>query len=355
MLSFSLLMPDVAASETRLLRILEGGGVPRGDYAFDEFFCVERNCDCKRVILSVALPAGGKPVATISHALAPDALGAGIADPTCLEPFGQQSEYASAMLQAFRELVLTPEYEERLRRHYRLVKDALADRRHPIHAVIDTYAPTARTERPGTPDADVEVPTRRPVTAGRNDPCPCESGKKFKRCCLDTTDDQEAPPAESASPHGEPPVAWEVDVELPPAQVPKKGTVETHADVPPGLRRRLERARIESLVLFRSMDHIGLDLAGLPEQFRELMTLDADCAEALWGLDQPLGKLSVGPMLRDTLRSLARLPELRARFLKALRGSTVRELLEVRKDVEPTVLAEEAYNGVKRLDPQAGR
>ena len=23
--------------------------------------------------------------------------------------------------------------------------------------------------------------------AGRNDPCPCASGKKFKRCCIDKT------------------------------------------------------------------------------------------------------------------------------------------------------------------------
>ena len=28
-------------------------------------------------------------------------------------------------------------------------------------------------------------PTRAATTAGRNDPCPCGSGKKFKRCCLD--------------------------------------------------------------------------------------------------------------------------------------------------------------------------
>jgi SEC-C motif-containing protein len=27
------------------------------------------------------------------------------------------------------------------------------------------------------------APARRVVTPGRNDPCPCNSGKKFKRCC----------------------------------------------------------------------------------------------------------------------------------------------------------------------------
>lgn len=28
------------------------------------------------------------------------------------------------------------------------------------------------------------VPVRREVSAGRNDPCPCGSGKKYKKCCI---------------------------------------------------------------------------------------------------------------------------------------------------------------------------
>jgi len=27
------------------------------------------------------------------------------------------------------------------------------------------------------------VPVRRPVKVGRNEPCPCGSGRKWKRCC----------------------------------------------------------------------------------------------------------------------------------------------------------------------------
>jgi len=30
---------------------------------------------------------------------------------------------------------------------------------------------------------------RRPPRVGRNDPCPCGSGLKFKRCCLNSEDD----------------------------------------------------------------------------------------------------------------------------------------------------------------------
>lgn len=31
---------------------------------------------------------------------------------------------------------------------------------------------------------NVNEPIKRVHTAGRNDPCPCGSGKKFKRCCI---------------------------------------------------------------------------------------------------------------------------------------------------------------------------
>src|SRR6266511_2438537 len=57
------------------------------------------------------------------------------------------------------------------------------------------------------------------MRAGRNDPCPCGSGKKYKKCCL--TQDQEteasrlaqsAPPPDSASPPHPP--------EAPPPQPP---------------------------------------------------------------------------------------------------------------------------------------
>jgi uncharacterized protein YecA (UPF0149 family) len=30
---------------------------------------------------------------------------------------------------------------------------------------------------------DDGVPVQRPVKIGRNEPCPCGSGKKWKRCC----------------------------------------------------------------------------------------------------------------------------------------------------------------------------
>lgn len=37
-------------------------------------------------------------------------------------------------------------------------------------------------DAPPIPDAPVEQ-AKAEHTAGRNDPCPCGSGKKFKKCC----------------------------------------------------------------------------------------------------------------------------------------------------------------------------
>ena len=53
-------------------------------------------------------------------------------------------------------------------------------------AVIE--AEVARlAERHGDPDHLLApaAPARAPVKVGRNDPCPCGSGRKYKRCCLD--------------------------------------------------------------------------------------------------------------------------------------------------------------------------
>jgi uncharacterized protein YchJ len=39
----------------------------------------------------------------------------------------------------------------------------------------------------------VQAPERNPMrVVGRNDPCPCGSGKKFKKCCLNADRDGEA-------------------------------------------------------------------------------------------------------------------------------------------------------------------
>ncbi|HZL53941.1 MAG TPA: hypothetical protein VFC37_23665 [Terracidiphilus sp.] len=82
------------------------------------------------------------------------------------------------------------------------------------------------------------------------------------------------------------------------------------AAIPTDLRPRLEAARLDLLALFRALDRMDLTPAEIPQRLiRQLFELDADYVEALWGLDQPPGKLSLTAMLRDTLAALEQLPE----------------------------------------------
>jgi preprotein translocase subunit SecA len=44
--------------------------------------------------------------------------------------------------------------------------------------------PPSRAAAPEQGELKIELPTRRDVPkVGRNEPCPCGSGKKFKACC----------------------------------------------------------------------------------------------------------------------------------------------------------------------------
>jgi len=83
----------------------------------------------------------------------------------------------------------------------------------------------------------------------------------------------------------------------------------TSEDIPADLRARLETARLDLLALFRALDRMSLTPQQIPQRLiRQLFELDADYVEALWGLDQPPGKLSVSAMLRDTQAALEQLP-----------------------------------------------
>ena len=91
------------------------------------------------------------------------------------------------------------------------------------------------------------------------------------------------------------------------------------AIVPSDLRQRLERARLDNRALFRALDSVFM--TGPPfsmELVNQLGHLDADCAEALWALEQPPAKLDVAAMVRDTLASLERLPAARAKLREAV-------------------------------------
>src|ERR1700691_342806 len=124
----------------------------------------------------------------------------------------------------------------------------------------------------------------------------------------------------------------------------------TSEDIPADLRARVETASVGLLALFRARDRMHLTPQQIPQRLiRQLFELDADYVEALWGLDQPPGKLSVSALLRDTQAALEQLPaacsRLRANLPSAAQIALSHLELSIRTKLNPA----EAYNLVPGL------
>jgi len=127
------------------------------------------------------------------------------------------------------------------------------------------------------------------------------------------------------------------------------------AQIPADLRPRLEAARLDLLALFRALDRMDLTPAEIPQRLiRQLFELDADYVEALWSLDQPLGKLDLHAMLRDTLAALEQLPQACARFRQHLPSRAHPTLARLEAELRNRLNPVEAYTMVPGRDPQNG-
>jgi hypothetical protein len=123
--------------------------------------------------------------------------------------------------------------------------------------------------------------------------------------------------------------------------------------IPADLRPRLETARLELLALFRALDRMDLTPAEIPQRLiRQLFELDADYVEALWGLDQPPGKLNLATLLRDTLAALQQLPDASSRLRSNLPSRSHAGLARLEVSIRQKLNPAEAYNMVPGRDPQ---
>jgi hypothetical protein len=136
MIPFMERFPEVGARETRSVTITNQPDLPDGEYGFLEFYCDEPGCDCRRVIIDVLRPETGwsKIWATIGYGW--EGLdfyrqwGSAANDPIemkgpYLDPLNPQTKYSPALLNLFRFLIESPDYVERLKRHYQMFRDTV--------------------------------------------------------------------------------------------------------------------------------------------------------------------------------------------------------------------------------------
>lgn len=178
MIPFNQLDPDLAEREQRswVVPPADPSGLPADTYTLVEFYCDEPRCDCRRAILHIYSRRTRDVVASINHAFDPPDPQDPYAEPeqTFLDPLNPQSSLSYPLLALFHEMNREdPALLERLEHHYHLMRAAVDDPKHPHHARV-------RNAQHDDPDHTPTFPKRK---AGRNDPCPCGSGKKYKKCC----------------------------------------------------------------------------------------------------------------------------------------------------------------------------
>lgn len=136
MIPFTERFLELGARETRSVTVTGQPDLPDGDYGFLELYCNEPGCDCRRVTISVLRPETGwsKVWATISYGWESvdfyEKWGGRHSDPVemqgpCLDTFNPQTQYSPALLKVFRVLLQSPDYVERFKRHYRMVRDSV--------------------------------------------------------------------------------------------------------------------------------------------------------------------------------------------------------------------------------------
>jgi hypothetical protein len=177
--------PALAEKETRTVTLFAPReGIPAGKYGLLEFYCPDPDCDCRRVMIKVLANSDpGSFLAAISYGFDRDAEDAG----PFLDPLNEQCPYAPALLRLVKNVVLRDaSYVARLERHYDRVKRAARD---PAHPAYDTLRQATDSDGGWIPVHEMDAllgrvdPGPPPAPVGRNDPCPCGSGKKYKHCC----------------------------------------------------------------------------------------------------------------------------------------------------------------------------
>ena len=167
--TFHTRFPEIAENETRTIMFINDPDLPQDTYMLIESYCNEPDCDCRRVFLDVYSGQREEIVAVVAYGWESQEFYRewfGGDDPEIIKDLkgpalnlsSPQSELAPMLLEKIKLILNDQAYVSRLKRHYRMFKET-----------VDEGKQERRVQRE--------------EKVGRNDPCPCGSGKKYKRCC----------------------------------------------------------------------------------------------------------------------------------------------------------------------------
>ncbi len=101
------------------------------------------------------------------------------------------------------------------------------------------------------------------------------------------------------------------------------------------------------------MDRLELTPHEIPQGLlRTLFEFDADCAEALYALDQPRGTSKLKAMLWHTETTLDKIPPARKRLRQRLPDRVLPRLQTLEATIQAALDPREAYNDIPGRDPQ---
>ena len=133
------------------------------EYVIFEYYCANKDCDCKTLVAAVEkLGKNGepdpKPMAVIDYDWSTEEKAC---NPT-LHESSSSTPLALNLLETYKKYIHHDEYFQRIKRQYEQVKSLVSDQK-----IMPDSGRVAGTKK-----------------TGRNEMCPCGSGKKYKKCCM---------------------------------------------------------------------------------------------------------------------------------------------------------------------------
>lgn len=177
--SFFDAFPELVDTEFRNIFVMENSGhehIPPGNYAFLEFFCEDINCDCRKVIINIVSVDPVKLWARFDYVWESEEFYKkwyGGDDIFYMPMSGVTYDFPEndlvqmEFVSTFKKIIkFDTHYAKRIEKHYSMFKEHISNKQ--------------KMKR----EAKILDFDQAKQKIGRNDMCSCNSGKKFKKCCL---------------------------------------------------------------------------------------------------------------------------------------------------------------------------